>query len=142
VTTSSQQQDYSTILNDTITISSTSSSGSGYINVGAGVTSYTVPVTGAGLTGSAGSFTISNGGSGYNIGGGTITIGGAGSPASWTTTSFNWKTPEEFVDSWPEYQRIQDMCEKYPGLKIAYEKFVTTYKMVKDDYDSEREDSK
>jgi hypothetical protein len=28
------------------------------------------------------------------------------------------------------------MCDEYPGLKIAYEKFVTTYKLVKDHYDT------
>jgi hypothetical protein len=28
------------------------------------------------------------------------------------------------------------MCEQYPGLKIAFEKFKTTYYLVKDDYDT------
>ena len=49
---------------------------------------------------------------------------------------FTWKLPEEFVDAFPDFSRIQKMCETYPGLKIAYEKFVTTYKLVKDHYDT------
>ncbi len=28
------------------------------------------------------------------------------------------------------------MCEKYPGLKIAFENFRMFYEMVKDDYDN------
>jgi hypothetical protein len=49
--------------------------------------------------------------------------------------TFTWKTPEEFVDAFPDYERVQRMCNQYPGLKIAYEKFATTYNIVKDDYD-------
>ena len=43
---------------------------------------------------------------------------------------------EEWRNSFPEWSRIQDMCEQYPGLKIAFEKFKTTYYLVKDDYDT------
>jgi hypothetical protein len=82
--------------------------------------------TGSGIGGiSAGTITISNGGSS----GSSFTIGGAG-------VNYNWKKPEEFVDSFPDYERIQKMCKEYPGLQIAYEKFVTTYKLVKDHYDT------
>ena len=93
--------------------------------------------------------TISNGGSSsYYIGssGGTITftgagtggysIGGAGTISSISATQFNWKTPEEFVDAFPDFNRIKKMCDEYPGLRIAYEKFKTTYKLVKDHYDT------
>lgn len=52
------------------------------------------------------------------------------------TSTFIWKSPEEWVDTFPDYERIQKMCDMYPGLKIAFEKFKTTYKLVKDDYDS------
>jgi hypothetical protein len=51
------------------------------------------------------------------------------------TSTFTWKAPEEFVDAFPDYDRVQKMCDQYPGLKIAYEKFATTYNIVKDDYD-------
>ena len=94
--------------------------------------------------------TISNGGSSsYYIGGssgGTITftgagtggysIGGAGTISSISATQFNWKTPEEFVDAFPDFDRIKTMCDQYPGFKIAFEKFKTTYYLIKDDYDT------
>jgi len=34
------------------------------------------------------------------------------------------------------------MCDEYPGLKIAFEKFKTTYKLVKDDYDTPKDKRK
>jgi hypothetical protein len=79
---------------------------------------------------------------------GVVSIGGSGSPSTYTigssatvslndinASTFTWKTPEEFIDAFPDYDRVQKMCNQYPGLKIAYEKFVTTYNIVKDDYD-------
>jgi hypothetical protein len=82
--------------------------------------------TGAGAAGASDTITITGGGtSGYSIG-------------SITGATFNWKS-EEFVDCFPDYDRVKNMCEQYPGLKIAYEKFVTTYKLVKDDYDSPKD---
>jgi hypothetical protein len=96
-------------MSDTITLSNT---GSNYFyNTGAGV----------GGAGNTGSFTIANGGAMA----GTITI---------DPSTFNWKD-EEWVNAFPQWARIQEMCEQYPGLKIAFEKFKTTYKLVKDDYD-------
>jgi len=117
MTISSVQPVYSTTLSDTITISN-GTSGSFYY-------------TGAGVSGSSSTFTISNSGS-IGIGTGNVTVGtisGAGS-------GYTWKMPEEFVDAWPEYNRIEKMCEQYPGLKIAFEKFKTTYYLVKDHYDT------
>ena len=115
-------QEISALSSDTITLTTGSSSDYYY--------------TGTGLGGfSSDTITISNGGAvsgSIGIGTGNVTIGtisGAG-------TGFNWKMPEEFVDAFPDYNRIQKMCEEYPGLKIAYEKFVTTYKLVKDHYDT------
>ena len=73
-------------------------------------------------------------GSSYTIAGGS---GGSGSYVyGSSSTSYTWTQPEEWVDNFPDFRRIQKMCEKYPGLKVAYDKFVTTYKMVKDDYDN------
>ena len=104
---------------DTITLDTSTwnmSSGSG--------TSYYY--TGGGVTGSSGTITISGAGaSSYTIG-------------NINTSTFEWKT-EEFVDCLPDLDRIQKMCDQYPGLKIAYDKFVTTYKLVKDDYDSPKD---
>jgi len=112
---------------DTITIDTSAwnmSSGAGtsyYYNTGVGGSSGTVSISG---NGSAGGFTMANGG--------TVTLNGI------NTSTFNWKS-EEFVDCLPDIGRVQAMCDQYPGLKIAYEKFVTTYKLVKDDYDSPKD---
>lgn len=114
-------QEVSSVYPDTITLDTSTwnmSSGDG--------TSYYV--TGAGVGGGAGAI-------------GTITVGGAGtgySIGNMTSATFNWEN-EEFVDCLPDFNRVQAMCEQYPGLKIAYEKFVTTYKLVKDDYDSPKD---
>ena len=43
---------------------------------------------------------------------------------------------EDWVDKFPDFDKIQKMCEEYPGLKIAFEKFKTTYKLVRDHYDT------
>jgi hypothetical protein len=116
-------------LTDTITIDTSAwnmSSGAGtsyYYNTGAGVSGSSGNITISG-SGGAGGFTIANGG--------TVTLNGI------DTSTFNWKN-EEFVDCLPDFDRVKAMCEQYPGLKIAYEKFVTTYKLVKDDYDSPKD---
>ena len=109
-------------LDDTITISN----GSSYY--------YT---TGAGVSGSSGTISITGGGSS----GTSYTIGGAGSGGfagitAQDVSTFNWNLNEEFVNCLLDLNRIKNMCEQYPGLKIAYEKFVTTYKLVRDDYDT------
>jgi hypothetical protein len=80
---------------------------------------------GSGLQTSSGTISISN------LGATTGAISGAGSGYEW-----NWKTPEEFIDAFPDMDRIKKMCEEYPGLKIAFEKFKTTYYLVKDHYDT------
>jgi len=77
-------------------------------------------------TGAGGPYYTINTGAG--IGGtGNVTIGG---------DEWIWKSPEEFVDCFPEWARIEQMCKEYPGLKIAFEKFKTTYHLVKDHYDT------
>lgn len=63
----------------------------------------------------------------------TITGGSVGS-------SFVWKMPEEWVDTFPAWSRIEDMCRQYPGLKVAFENFKTVYQLVKDDYDSPKDE--
>lgn len=52
------------------------------------------------------------------------------------TSSFTWKMPTEWVDCFPEWGRVEDMCKKYPGLEIAFRNFQTVYQLVKDDYDN------
>ena len=38
------------------------------------------------------------------------------------------------ADDWPNESVIEEMIKKYPGLKIQYDKFMTVYNLVKDDY--------
>jgi hypothetical protein len=55
------------------------------------------------------------------------------------TSTFKINIPEEWVNCLPDFDRIEKMCEEYPGLKIAYEKFKTTYKLVADHYDTPKD---
>ena len=64
----------------------------------------------------------------------TVTIGG-----TIDSSSFTINFPNEWVNCFPEFNRIERMCEEYPGLKVAYEKFVTTYKLVADHYDTPKD---
>jgi hypothetical protein len=135
---SSAQQTYSITSSDTITFDSITldtstwnnmSSATGHtdtITISNGGTSYAI--------GGAGNYTTS-----YYTGGAGATVGGItniGSISSIDTSAFKISLPEEWVDCFPDFKRIEKMCEEYPGLKIAYEKFVTTYKLVADHYDT------
>ena len=73
--------------------------------------------------------------------GGSYSIGNISSVGSGTDTisinsSFTFNLPEEWVDSFPDWHRVEDMCKKYPGLEIALRNFQTVYQLVKDDYDN------
>lgn len=87
-----------------------------------------------------GGFANGSGSSYYYTGagvGGTISSGAGISTVNITGGSeWIWKSPEEWVDCFPEWARIEAMCKEYPGLKIAFEKFKTTYQLVKDHYDT------
>jgi len=52
------------------------------------------------------------------------------------TSSYKINLPEEWVNCFPDFNRIEKMCKEYPGLAIAFEKFKTTYKLVRDHYDT------
>ena len=95
------------------------------------------------------SSTITSSGSGYyympgnNMTSGTISISNISplttaqiSGLTIDTSMFNYKTPEEWEDKFPEWSRVMDMCKQYPGLQIAFEKFKTTYLLVKNHYDT------
>lgn len=64
----------------------------------------------------------------------TITLTGSGD-YNISQMDFNFGN-QEWEDSFPSWHRVQDMCEKYPGLKIAFDNFKVFYEMVKDDYDN------
>jgi hypothetical protein len=96
-------------------------------------------LTGSGGFGGTGSYTYSipSNGSGTTISSATIVgVGGGGTGATYQNV---WVGTEEFKDGFPAWDRIQKMCKTYPGLEIAFEKFKTTYYLVKDDYDHPKE---
>ena len=74
----------------------------------------------------------------------TYTISGPGTFQSNTISSINISDfkvtlPEEWVNCFPDFDRIEKMCKEYPGLKIAYEQFKTVYALVRDDYDTPKD---
>jgi hypothetical protein len=124
---------YSITSNSTTGLTADQISTLGNITISNGSSYY---YTGSGMNGNSGTITLTNTGnmSGTISSASTVTIGGAGSGYEW-----NWKTPEEFIDAFPDWDRIQTMCEEYPALKIAFDKFKTTYKLVKDHYDTPKD---
>jgi len=130
---SSAQLVYSTISpltsSDTITIAPLDTAMLANISVASGGLSNITISTGSG---GAGTYGIGSG-LGTTVGG-TINVSGAGSNYYNTTSTFSFGN--DWVDKFPDWNRIQRMCEEYPGLKIAYEKFKTTYHLVKDHYDT------
>jgi len=129
---SSVQQTCSITSSDTFTIdlSDTITLTSSYDNTATGYSAMTISSTGMHnvAIGTGSVYTIS--------GGGTGTISGI---TAQDISTFNWNLNEEFVHCLPDLNRIKKMCDEYPGLKIAYEKFVTTYKLVRDDYDTPKD---
>jgi len=84
--------------------------------------------------------------------GGHITLTGPSSCYTYSTATTSTCIPnissinisniwnrQEFVDYMPDLTRVEAMCKEYPGLAIAFEKFKTTYKLVKDDYDTPKD---
>lgn len=41
---------------------------------------------------------------------------------------------DSLQDTWPAEYRVKEMIEKYPALKIQYEKFIEIYNLIKDDH--------
>jgi hypothetical protein len=48
----------------------------------------------------------------------------------------DYKLPVVFEDIMPEMHRVKEMCELYPTLDIAFQKFKNIYNIVIDDYDN------
>ena len=103
---------------DTITLSSTYSSTTPSYTIGTGL-------------GTISTITLTGGANCYNTGSVCITTGIDSMTNIWGGA--------EFVNSFPAWDRIEKMCAEYPGLKIAFEKFKTTYYLVKDDYDTPKD---
>ena len=133
MSSSSQLENLSANLVDDILISASGtgvSSDTISITSSAGVYSYnsTYDFTSVTGTNSVGTYTISTGMSPTTID--TITI------SNIDTSQFTFNFPEEWTNAFPDWARVQDMCKKYPGLKIAFDNFKVFYEMVKDDYDN------
>lgn len=67
--------------------------------------------------------------------------------SSWNTTSsltadtidldnltITLNDPVEFEDHMPDVAKVEDMCNEYPALKQAYERFKTIYALVHQDW--------
>jgi hypothetical protein len=96
------------------------------ITITGGISGYSSPYN---STGSSSAFTINT--SSISTLATTLSGGGAG-----TSSTFSFQCPEDWVNQFPDWHRVEKMCEEYPGLKIAFEKFKTTYHLIKDHYDT------
>jgi hypothetical protein len=105
------------ILKECMTIASGSSCDT--ITISPSDMSYNYTVAGAPSTYSIGSSGIS-----------TITLNGI------DASNYSFNLPQEWIGCFPDWNRVEDMCKEYPGLKIAFENFKVFYEMVKDDYDN------
>ena len=110
------------LLTDTITLDST----------GAGTFTYTGASDYSYDSNSVSTITMSPSISTYSIG----TISPTISTVSIDSSQFTWNMPVEWVGTFPDWDRVEDMCKKYPALEIALRYFKTVYQLVKDDYDN------
>src|SRR6056300_663029 len=61
----------------------------------------------------------------------------------WISTddfSITLSEPIEFEDHMPNVEKVEDMCNDYPALRQAYEKFKTIYAMVHQDWQGRQEE--
>ena len=93
--------------------------------------SITIDLSNYGASGSM--YTIANGGTD------TITITGADIPFG--HPSGLWRPPEPFVNTFPDWNDFQKMCEEYPGLEKVYEHMKAYYNMCKDDWELKKKDN-
>jgi hypothetical protein len=145
MTISSAPTSYSITSSDTITLDpsfianiSAASGGMGNVTISTGTGSSYYYNTGAGGGGSASTITVSGGGTGYTVGSGLTSSGTIGIAPLTTDQiiSFTQHLPIDWKDRFPDWNKVKKMCEEYPGLKIAFERFQTTYKLVVDHYDT------
>lgn len=80
------------------------------------------------ISGAAGTYTISS-----------LNTAQINTISSINISDFKVSMPEEWVNCFPDFDRIEKMCKEYPGLKIAYEQFKTVYALVRDDYDTPKD---
>jgi len=128
-------------LNDFIISVDASDINLSYNNTMAGDYAYTYNTDGdvITLTGAAGITTLNNPSATYTIPALTTSqISQLQSIQIDQYTGGDWGTVwnQEWQHRFPDWSRVQDMCVKYPGLKIAFDNFKTFYEMCKDDYDN------
>ena len=87
-----------------------------------------------------GTITLTSGavGIGTSMAGGTYTIGSGITSinSGYDNITINGWSNEEWVNTFPDWHRVDDMCKHYPGLAIALKNFRVIYELVKDDYDN------
>ena len=54
--------------------------------------------------------------------------------------TYNMSGIDSSEDPWPPSYRVKEMIEKYPALKIQYEKFLAIYNLIKDDHKDDLDD--
>ena len=61
---------------------------------------------------------------------------------TYTTDGFDisMRIDTDLHDTWPAEYRVKEMIEKYPALKIQYEKFIEIYNLIKDDHKDDLDD--
>lgn len=59
--------------------------------------------------------------------------------ASGDTITFPGFDIKEFEHTLPSIEKVEQMCEEYPALEKAYENFKLIYKLVHDDWISQKE---
>ena len=57
------------------------------------------------------------------------------------TLTINDYNPVEFEDHMPSVAKVEDMCNDYPALAQAYEKFKTIYAMVHQDWQGRQDEN-
>ena len=126
MTTSSQQPNYSTILGSDLTtddIITISSGTSPYYSTDHDFISNIGTIT---LTGSSGTtYSIPS------LSGDTISF-----PDSISTIESY--LPKEFVNAFPNWDKVEKMRKEYPALDIALKKFQEVYTMVEDDWQAQK----
>jgi len=67
----------------------------------------------------------------------TASISAIGTVDISTLLNTSWSLNQvEWVDTWPDFNKVKNMRVKYPALDKAMDKVVSIYNMVKDDYDN------
>ena len=57
---------------------------------------------------------------------------------TWDTYGEWFKKLKEFEDTMPELTKIKEMCTMYPAMDKAFENFKAIYDLIKDDYETRK----